>query len=261
MVVMAAASLFLLSGCNGNGTVSEASRTESGEIGSGEIGSEDGATEKSGGTEATDSEQEAGSEGTQSKQEFTDLDIDISEGDLYIRTGDAFSLTRNGGKDVDYTISDGTLYFQKGHTEDVLLTLPENADYGNLKLTVENGHAYVEGSLIITNLDLEIGRGEASLEQITVLNDSRIEIGDGTVSMHGDPGVSVAASCRQGHLNLFVPFEEMDCNYKVEVSGGNIRVGSHSYHGKNDSHTVDNGGTHSMELSCTHGDMSVEFGR
>lgn len=141
----------------------------------------------------------------------------------------------------------------------MVLVLPETDSYETLDLNVKNGHAYMEGTVTVDSLKLRVSQGEAGLEGLTVLEDSDIQVDGGSLSLCGDPGKSVTADCKQGHLGMSVPFEEEDCNYEVKVSGGKIHLGSHNYEGKSASHTLDNNSDRLMKLSCSHGEPSVEF--
>lgn len=202
--------------------------------------------------EASDAEQE---------EAFTNLHLELSEGTINLRSGTSFSLTRRNGPEADYEITDDTLYVKINRQDEVTLVLPDSVGYGSFTLTIQNGHAYAEGPLTFDDLSLQVTQGEASLEDISVLNTSNIQINGGSASIYGDPGASVTADCRQGHLNLSVPFQESDYDYEITVSGGNIHLGSHNYNGRSASKTISNNGERSMDLSCTHGDLSVEFGQ
>lgn len=216
-------------------------------------------TAGTGGTEKPDE----GSERTQAQrdQEFSRLAAAISEGTLSIRSGASFSVTDRSGETVDYEISDGTLYLDLDHAEDIVLVLPEDESWETVSLTVNGGHIYAEDLLTVDSLKLDIHQGEADLERIQVRDGSSVEVENGSAAICGDPGLALTAACRQGRLSLAVPFAEVDCSYELEISGGNIHLGSRGYHGAFASRTIDNEGDRSMELTCSHGDISVEFER
>ncbi len=194
-----------------------------------------------------------------SLQAFTSLEIEITAGSLYIRSGAAFSLTHHDGKALDYRISDGTLYFKNSRSGDVVLVLPHES-YEALHLKVKNGHAYVESALTFGTFSLEVEQGEAKLEKISVSEGSSIVINGGAAFLSGDLGSSVTASCQRGQLSLQVPFELTDCNLELDWAYGNIRLNGVSYHGRADSLTLNNGGARQVKLSCVQGDISMVFG-
>ena len=193
------------------------------------------------------------------EQAFTSLDLEIKTGTLYIRAGDDFSLTRHDGGDVDYEIRDGTLIFQNDHTGDTVLTLPEKETYETLRLTVGEGHVYGESALAAQSLEVDMHRGEAALEALTVSDSSTVQVEQGAVFLSGDLGTSVTAECREGHLQLEVPFGKSEYNYELSVSQGDLSLGGEGYHGRSASKSIDNGSDRSMELICSRGELSVGF--
>lgn len=201
--------------------------------------------------------EESGQNG--SEQDVTGLELEVTEGTLYIRAGDSVSLTRHGGEPLDYEIEDGVLSFSDSRGGDIVLTLPENSSYDSLRLTVKNGHVYAEDALTLRSLELTMDRGEAKLEQAAVSESSTIDVDQGSAFLSGDLGQSISASCREGHLSLEVSFERSGCNYEIDLSQGNIRLGSDHYSGRSYSKTLDNGAERTMRLSCARGDVSVEF--
>lgn len=192
---------------------------------------------------------------------FKSLKIEVSEGTINISTGTDFSLSRRSGKDVDYEISGEVLYVRAKRSDEVMLVLPEQDSYEALELVVKNGHAYVEGAVTAESLSLEAEHGEVSLDGIVILKDSSFLVNGGSASFHGDPGAAVSADCRQGHLELAVPFAESECSCEISVSGGNVSLGGHEYHGKSGTYTIENEGGRFFQLNCTHGDLSVGFGK
>lgn len=210
-------------------------------------------------TEESDSLNEASAIDSQIEQAFTSMEIEVEEGTLYIRSGDAFSLTYHNGNAADYDISNNTLYYKNRHTGDTVLVLPENESYETLHLIVDDGHAYVENSVTVRNLKLEVEQGEAKLEKVFVSDNSFIKVEQGSAFVSGDLGDSVNASCKEGHLSLEVPFKQTECSYEIDLTEGDIRMGNEHYQGRSESRTVDNGGERFMKLTCSRGDISVEF--
>lgn len=198
---------------------------------------------------------------SQTEQKFTDINIEVSEGTLYIRSGNSFSLTYHDGKTLDYEITDGTLYISNSRTGDTVLTLPESESYKTLSINVGNGHLYGECPLNIENLNLDAGQGEATLKLLSVSDSSSIKVNKGSAFLSGDLGYTAVAEAQTGKISLEVPFKQTDCNYEINLSYGNITLGTESYHGKSDFKTIDNGAERSIKLTCAYGDISVEFGK
>lgn len=208
--------------------------------------------------------EEAGTQGSDStsvktQQEFTNLEIEISEGTLYIRSGDKFSLTCHDGDEADYEISGGTLYFSNNRNQETVLVLPEDESYEMFSIVVKNGHIYSETLLSVDSINLELNHGDADLEEVYVLNDSNISVNGGKISLYGNPGASVTADCQKGELGMAVTFDQSDYSYSINVNGGNVSLAGKNYNGRSNVYTIDNDGERFMDLNCTHGDISIGF--
>lgn len=250
LIVFAAVLLLVFSGCGQN--------QRSPEISEGGMPQEDNSI-SSQQEEETTSLNDSSALDNYEGQDFTNLELEIAEGTLYVRSGDSFSLTLRGKDVTDYEISDSTLYFKNSHAGDVVLVLPKEESYETFRLTVTGGHVYTEDSLEVQALELEMRQGEAKLETISVASNSNISVEQGSAFLSGNLGPSINASCREGHLSLEVSSQQTDFNYEISLSEGELRLGKENYHGKSDNRTIDNGAESSMQLSCSRGDISVEF--
>lgn len=208
--------------------------------------------------ESQEEKQEETSE-IRSDQEFTGMDLKMKEGTLKIVVGDSFSLIGQNKESADYEITDGILYFKNSRGRDVVLTLPEDGKYDSVFIDVKDGHLYAEGALTVQELEVRAERSDVQLEGVCAEVSSVIDVDSGSVFWSGDPGTSVTADCKQGHLSFVISSEEA-YNYELKASDGNIHVGKWDYHGRNIEETVDNGAERLMKLSCSKGDISVETG-
>lgn len=196
---------------------------------------------------------------TQSGQKFTSLNLEISKGTIFIRSGNSFSLTRSDGSMVDYDINNNTLYFQNSRVNEIVLTLPENETYNSLIIAVSDGHVYGESSLTVQSFNLQVEQGEAAFKQIIVSSNSIIDVRDASAYLYGDFGHMAITSCQNGHLNMQVPFEKTDCNYNINISGGSVQLENDSYHGKEYATSIDNDSDCTFMLTCINGDTSIDF--
>lgn len=194
-----------------------------------------------------------------SEQMFDNLILNIDRGTMYIRSGDSFSFTRHDGKEVDYEIKDNTLYINQYQDGEAVLTLPTDASYNTLQLTVGEGHVYAENTLSLQTLELNLTRGEANLSSVSVAESSTLDISQGSAFVHGDLGTSIIANSREGHLSIEVPNAQNDYNFDIQLTTGNIHLGNENYNGRSFSKNIDNGAERSMMLDCSRGDLSVEF--
>ena len=195
----------------------------------------------------------------QAEQLFDSLEIEVNQGSLYLRTGDSFSYVQEDGDKADYEITGGTLYIDQRRDHKTILTLPEGVVYTSLYLTVGEGHAYVESALSLQTMELNVTRGEATLSAVSVSDSSVIEVSTGSALLSGDLGNSVTARCQEGHISMEVSAGQDDYNFEINLTTGNIHLGSEDYHGLSFSKSIDNGAQRSMALSCSRGDLSVEF--
>lgn len=196
---------------------------------------------------------------TQTEQLFDAMEIDVERGSLDICTGDSFSYVRKDGGEADYEIAGGVLRIEQSQDHKTVLTLPEGESYTSLRLTAGEGHVYAESALQLQTLELNVTRGEATVSGVCVADSSSIAVGQGSAFLSGDPGKSVAVNSREGHVSMEVSCAQDDYNFEIELSTGNIHLGAEDYHGLSFSKSVDNGAERSMELSCSRGDLSVDF--
>lgn len=208
------------------------------------------------GTEASGNAKEPESGGG---REFGSINLKMKEGTLKILPGDSFSITYGNEEPAEYEITEGTLYFKNSQSKDVILTLPEDEKYDFVLLDVKDGHILEKGALAVEALEVHAERSDVQIEGINVEASSAINVDSGSVFLSGNPGTSVTADCRQGHLNLAIPSEE-SYNYELEASDGNIRVGKRDYHGRTIAESIDNGAERLMRLHCSKGDIAVESG-
>lgn len=193
------------------------------------------------------------------QQAFTSMALNLSKGTLYIRTGEAFSLTRHDGTAVSYEIVDDTLSFDSSHTDEVVLTLPEGGSYKELRLTVGDGHVYGEGQLTLETLAVTVSRGEATLDALSVSDESTVSVDQGHALLTGDLGSSITASCKEGQLSLSLSRAREDYNYALELSDGNVQLGADHYYRDSDTLDIDNSADRSASLHCSRGSISIGF--
>lgn len=193
-----------------------------------------------------------------SQQAFTNIDLTITKGSLYVRTGSEFSIVKKDGKSAKYDIIDNTLYFSDERSNDIVLTLPEKSTYESLHITAKSGNISAELPLILNSVTLEVEEGEVSIADATISNESSITIHSGSVYLSGSLGDAVSADCEKGHLSLDSSDSVTDYNYVLKASNASIRLDDKKYE-KNTEQQIDNGAARTMSLTCSFGDISVEF--
>ncbi len=198
---------------------------------------------------------------SKAEQDFVNLNVELSQGTLYIRSGSSFGLSSSNGGSADCKISNGTLYFKNTNSREFVLTLIEGESYEDMQLSVKNGHVYVESSLMLQTLNVEVKQGDARVDMVTVSGDSFFNVEEGSASIYVNFESTLTASCQNGQLNLKVPFEKVDSNYEINVFEGDVRLEGEHYGGKSTSKTIDNGSERLVKLTSIRGDISMEFGK
>lgn len=190
--------------------------------------------------------------------EFDSLNLSISKGSLYVRTGSEFDVTEKGGGKATYSVSGGTLYFENDSSREFVLTLPYDS-FNDITLNANDGHIYLESSLSAKTLNLTIRKGEMSIADITVSESSSIDAKEGSGTLKGDFGQTLTASIENGKLAFKLAHEQDSYNYSINVYQGNVNIGSSNYHNRSDSWTIDNGAENQVSLNANRGDISVQF--
>ncbi len=217
-------------------------------------------------TENSDLNESAGTEDTSeeevseiSSQQFINIDIDLQQGAIKIISGDEFSFLYEDGSEAEYTIEDYNLTINAHQQKDLVLTLPEDYTYNTITFTIEEGNIIAEGSLSTGDLKLNVENGDVDLAEITVSESTTIEAKQSTILLSGTLETMVDAQCEEAHLNMELTGEQTAYNYTLTISDAQIRIGDDNY-GEPGSETIDNNGQYTMTLSCTKGDIDIDFG-
>ncbi len=100
--------------------------------------------------------------------------------------------------------------------------------------------------------------GEIKLENAVVSDSSHVEAEQGTVLLYGEFTGTINAQCEEAHLNMEITGDQKDFNYSLTVQDAEIRIGDDNYH-EPGSEKIDNGADDTMNLSCTQGDIDIDF--
>ncbi len=192
----------------------------------------------------------------ESSQEFDNIDIDMSQGSIKIYSGDNFSLLYENGGTAEYTVSDNTLYISNQAKGDIVLTLPDDDTYETVTISIDQGNIYTSPYLDINNLSVDLQEGEVTLDNLSVSEITNVNVKKGTIFLEGTFGGDVNISCSEAHISLISASEESSFNYDLTISSADITIGSRSYQSNQ---SIDNGASKTMTLSCTQGDIEIEF--
>ncbi|MCD7918772.1 MAG: DUF4097 family beta strand repeat-containing protein [Clostridiales bacterium] len=226
-----------------------------------------GSEEDSQSTDTTDSEEtaqstEAAEDEKQEnpEQEFVNIEIELTTGTIKIYSGDAFSLTYDGGKTAEYSVTDSTLYIPDQNAGELTLTLPGDYAFDTVTISIDQGHLYAEGPLSAEKLTLDLGEGEATLEELSVSENCAVNVKRGSAFLSGTLAGTVEVQCKEGQIQIQPSGQQTDFNYNLELSDASVQIEDENYHGTLEK-TVDNSAEDTINLSCTKGEISVEFER
>lgn len=204
-------------------------------------------------TEAAETDEQENSE-----QDFVNIEIELTTGTIKIYSGDAFSLTYDGSKTADYSVTDSTLHIPDQNAGELTLVLPGEYAFDTVTISIDQGHLYAEGPLSAKKLTLDLGEGEASLEVLSVSESCSVNVKRGSAFLSGALAGTVEAQCNEGQIQIQLSGQQTDFNYNLELSDASVQIEGENYHGTLQE-TVDNSAKDAMDLSCTKGEISVEF--
>lgn len=114
----------------------------------------------------------------------------------------------------------------------------------------------------VEKLEVEVGAGQAEVKnmQVTELN---VEVGMGEFVGSGAIDGDVDMECSMGNLELRVKGRQEDFNYEIEGAMGSISLkgasGSQDFSGLSSERSIDNGAGKKMEVSCSMGNITIDF--
>ncbi len=135
-------------------------------------------------------------------------------------------------------------------------------DIDELKATFvksEVGAGVVEiDNLVCEGLEVEIGAGATKIEKADIKN-ATIRVGVGALELDGRISDNLDAECDLGSIKMKLDGNEMDHNYELSCSMGNLTVGSHSFAGINVEKEVDNEANSSYDVTSSMGSIEIKF--
>lgn len=191
---------------------------------------------------------------TENNQSFSDIHIEVSQGNLTVKEGDAFSAVLKGGKEADYRIESQTLFISDKVHGDLVLTLPRNESYDEVILNVENGHLFVNMPLEVRRFDITVREGDAEISEVIASESSRLEISKGSLSVYGDLGKQADVVCMSGHASVRLIQKETEYSYQLEIDKADIILNNKKYHA---SQMIENATERMMNLKCSNGNIEV----
>ena len=187
--------------------------------------------------------------------------------------------------EVDFFVKDETLHvegFKGNHIIDVgernniTLRFPKGMGFDEVDLEIGAGIMDI-CNLTARELDVTVGAGELAIDKAKI-DDFSAEIGAGHLLASGmevreaDLNVSLGncsyegrieqnldAECDMGSMDFLLKGKEEDHNYEIECSAGNIELNGFEFTALGAEKHVHNGAASTYELSCSMGNITVEF--
>ncbi len=158
----------------------------------------------------------------------------------------------------------------------ITLKLPADIDFDSISTEIGAGIMKVS-NVDAKDFDISLGAGEIDLEKMNV-NDFSAEIGAGsmdaeevfvnnatlTVSMGecvfaGNISGNLSAECDMGNMELDLDGKQSDHNYKIECAAGNISMDGFEATAISAEKNIDNGADSTYSITCSMGNIDIEF--
>lgn len=221
----------------------------------------------------------------------------VTEMELQLGAG-SFSVCQkeeaDGRIDVEWSgrgrfeayVKNGTLHiegFKKNqlfgsdiNNNEAIIYIPKGAVFR--QINVEAGAGRIELRDIKADLlDAEIGAGEmilgeASVEELNLeigmgrfegfdihANNVEISVGMGESVYSGSISGDLHAECDLGNMVFTLEEKEMDHNYQIQCSAGNINLNGRTFTGLGAEKSMNNGVSSNFNIECNMGNIDIEF--
>lgn len=139
----------------------------------------------------------------------------------------------------------------------LLIQIPEGMQFDEVSLLVGAGILYAD-DIQAKELDIEVGAGQVSLDSFTA-DELSLECGAGEASVRGEAVHEANIECGVGSVMYTAVGYQQDYNYELSCGIGELMVGNDSFSGLGKEHSIDNGGSKSMDIECGIGSVTVAF--
>ena len=170
----------------------------------------------------------------------------VSKLDLSIRTGELYLKEYNGNEikvEVSGKDREKVRVGQEGDTlvlESIGRVLDDDFYAKKLKVSVAAGEFLNDGAVTAEKADISVGTGNVDLDNLNV---QKLE-----------------ADCGIGNIDLDINGKELDYDYEISCSAGEIDIGDSSYSGIGHEKKISNpGASGKMDLDCGVGNITVDF--
>lgn len=198
----------------------------------------------------------------------------VSKLDLSIRTGELYLKEYNGneikvevsGKDrekVRVGQEGDTLVLESiGRVQDreITVSYPKKTEFEDVSLEVAAGTINLDDDFYAKKLKVSVAAGEFLNDGAVTAEKADISVGTGNVDLDNLNVQKLEADCGIGNIDLDINGKELDYDYEISCSAGEIDIGDSSYSGIGHEKKISNpGASGKMDLDCGVGNITVDF--
>ena len=198
----------------------------------------------------------------------------VSKLDLSIRTGELYLKEYNGneikvevsGKDrekVRVGQEGETLVLESiGRVQDreITVSYPKKMEFEDASVDVAAGTVNLDDDFYAKKLEVSVAAGEFSNDGAVTAEKADISVGTGNVDLDNLNVQNLEADCGIGNIDLDINGKELDYDYEISCSAGEIDIGESSYSGIGHEKKISNpGASGKMDLDCGVGNITVDF--
>ena len=198
----------------------------------------------------------------------------VSKLDLSIRTGELYLKEYNGneikvevsGKDrekVRVGQEGDTLVLESiGRVQDreITVSYPKKMEFEDASVEVAAGTINLDDDFYAKKLKVSVAAGEFLNDGAVTAEKADISVGTGNVDLDNLNVQKLEADCGIGNIDLDINGKELDYDYEISCSAGEIDIGDSSYSGIGHEKKISNpGSSGKMTFDCGVGNITVDF--
>lgn len=191
------------------------------------------------------------------------LDLDLQSGNLRIEMGETFLVRDTRSRPFNASVQGNTFILDTSRrmmmnrNSNIILTLPRNIDFENVKINIGGGTLEMS-DLAADTMHLSVGGGKISVRDITARALS-LECGAGEIDLTGNVSETFDIDQGVGQTSVLLDGSEKDFNYEVTYAVGRVRIGEREYSGISGSGNINNNTDKNMTINLSVGNLDVQF--
>lgn len=202
-----------------------------------------------------------------SNNAVTKLIVDVDCGEIKVFKGSTFniqtkainkediSISENNGE-YHFTVNQNTINLIGDNEQKIYITLPESTK----DISINQSLGEVEMSnMVLTNLNINNDLGSVDLENVTFEN-GEISLSMGDLDFYGDFTKQLNVKNSAGEVDIHLIKSEMDYNYDLNVSMGNLEINDYDHGSIDASYKQNNQKETTLYARLDLGDLTIDYG-